>query len=182
VQEFIDFVKHHKLLEPESGIDESVIHATGGGAYKYHDLFQKEFEGKVKMCKHDEMQSLVDGMSFVLSFAKNPSYTLKTGEGKKIIESYGKFGTFYQEDSQERQTEIGNEILNVSNNIENFDISDTTSLTNSNKSKLLVSIGSGVSMIKVDPNGSFERVNGTMIGGGTLVGLTHMITGIRDFD
>ena len=48
---------------------------------------------------------------------------------------------------------------------------------------MLVSIGSGVSMIKVNPiTGVFERVSGTMIGGGTLVGLSNLLTGIKDFD
>jgi len=50
------------------------------------------------------------------------------------------------------------------------------------KSKMLVSIGSGVSMIKVANDGTFERVSGTMIGGGTLVGLSNLLTGIKDFD
>jgi pantothenate kinase len=51
------------------------------------------------------------------------------------------------------------------------------------KNKMLVSIGSGVSMIKVNPtSGKFERVSGTMIGGGTLVGLSNLLTGIQDFD
>lgn len=36
-------------------------------------------------------------------------------------------------------------------------------------------------MIKVDDN-KFERVGGTMIGGGTLVGLSNLMTGVRDFD
>lgn len=47
---------------------------------------------------------------------------------------------------------------------------------------MLVSIGSGVSMIQVKHNGDFERVSGTMIGGGTLVGLSNLLTGIKDFD
>ena len=51
------------------------------------------------------------------------------------------------------------------------------------KKKMLVSIGSGVSMIKVDSlNGKFERVSGTMIGGGTLVGLSNLLTGINNFE
>ena len=33
------------------------------------------------------MRSLVDGMSFVLSSAKEPSYTYREGEGKKMIPS-----------------------------------------------------------------------------------------------
>lgn len=57
------------------------------------------------------------------------------------------------------------------------------SLFSGNKNKLLVSIGSGVSMIKVNPfTGKFDRVSGTMIGGGTLVGLSNLLTGISDFD
>jgi len=32
-----------------------LIHATGGGAYKYADLLNSEFDGKVKFKKHDEM-------------------------------------------------------------------------------------------------------------------------------
>lgn len=48
--------------------------------------------------------------------------------------------------------------------------------------KLLVSLGSGVSMIKVNDFSSFQRVGGTMIGGGTLLGLANLLTGINDFD
>jgi len=33
------------------------------------------------------MRSLVNGMSFLLRSAKNPSYTQREGEGKKMIES-----------------------------------------------------------------------------------------------
>lgn len=38
-------------------------------------------------------------------------------------------------------------------------------------------------MIKVNlVTGQFERVSGTMIGGGTLIGLSNLMTGISDFD
>ncbi len=47
---------------------------------------------------------------------------------------------------------------------------------------MLVSIGSGVSIIKVSDFSHFERVSGTMIGGGTLLGLSNLLTGIKDFD
>jgi pantothenate kinase len=47
---------------------------------------------------------------------------------------------------------------------------------------MLVSIGSGVSIIKVNNFSSFERVSGTMIGGGTLLGLANLLTGVKDFD
>ena len=47
---------------------------------------------------------------------------------------------------------------------------------------LIVNIGSGVSMIKVNSPLSFERVSGTMIGGGTLMGFANMLLGITDFE
>ena len=56
---------------------------------------------------------------------------------------------------------------------------DYTSESRGTKPVILVSIGSGVSIIKVKP---FERVSGTMIGGVTLVGLSNLLTGIKDFD
>ena len=38
-------------------------------------------------------------------------------------------------------------------------------------------------MIKVAScGGKFERVSGTMIGGGTLVGLSNLLTGVNDFE
>ena len=45
-----------------------------------------------------------------------------------------------------------------------------------------MSIGSGVSIIKVSDYDKYERVSGTMIGGGTLLGLANLLTGINDFD
>jgi type II pantothenate kinase len=47
---------------------------------------------------------------------------------------------------------------------------------------LVVNIGSGVSIVKVDENGEFERVSGTSLGGGTLWGLLSMLTDARTFD
>jgi len=47
---------------------------------------------------------------------------------------------------------------------------------------LLVNIGSGVSIIKVDEDGKFERVSGTSLGGGTLWGLLSMLTPATTFD
>ncbi|KAF4366130.1 hypothetical protein F8388_014848 [Cannabis sativa] len=47
---------------------------------------------------------------------------------------------------------------------------------------LLVNIGSGVSMIKVDGDGKFERVSGTNVGGGTFWGLGRLLTKCESFD
>ena len=43
-------------------------------------------------------------------------------------------------------------------------------------------IGSGVSILKVLDNDKYERVGGTLMGGGTLIGLSKLIFGIADYD
>ena len=114
----------------------------------------------MKLQKHDEISSLVNGMSFVLNFAKDSSYTYREGEGKQMA----------NQDSQ-------------SQNPQSIESSHVQIGHSGSKHKLLVSIGSGVSMIKVNmETGKFERVSGTMIGGGTLIGLSNLMTGITDFD
>lgn len=47
---------------------------------------------------------------------------------------------------------------------------------------LLVNIGSGVSMIKVEGPSRYQRIGGTSLGGGTLWGLLSLLTGARTFD
>ena len=47
---------------------------------------------------------------------------------------------------------------------------------------LIVNIGSGVSIIKVDGPDTFERVSGTALGGGTMFGLARMLTGAESFE
>ena len=128
-----------------NGIVGSQIHATGGGAYKYADLLEKEFVSNgVKVQKHDEMSSLVNGLSFMTKYANKPSYEVES-PGRKKEKNY----------------------------IEE---------TKDDFPKLLVSCGSGVSIIKVNDFNSYERVSGTMIGGGTLLGLSNLLTGVNDFD
>ncbi|XP_047130488.1 4'-phosphopantetheine phosphatase isoform X1 [Hydra vulgaris] len=47
---------------------------------------------------------------------------------------------------------------------------------------LLVNIGSGVSIIKVESNETFERIGGTSTGGGTFWGLGSLLTDAKGFD
>ncbi|MDP2437139.1 MAG: type II pantothenate kinase [archaeon] len=46
---------------------------------------------------------------------------------------------------------------------------------------LLVNIGSGVSILRIDSETSYERVSGSSIGGGTFWGLCRQITGIESY-
>lgn len=47
---------------------------------------------------------------------------------------------------------------------------------------LLVNIGSGVSMIEVIGKGKFERIIGTHLGGGTILGLARLLTGCSSYE
>jgi pantothenate kinase len=47
---------------------------------------------------------------------------------------------------------------------------------------MLVNIGSGVSIIKVTSNETYERISGTSLGGGTLWGLLGLLTDAKDYD
>jgi len=147
IEELIHYVKEHDLLEGvgDTVPDRIVVHATGGGAFKYNAQFEQEFGECLLMKKYDEMQSLVEGMHFVLNYAKEPSYTFREGEGRKPYK--------HVPPMQEKDETSGNQI-------ESTQFSDSIStggplFHNSDKCKLLVSIGSGVSMIKVSQNGTF---------------------------
>ena len=47
---------------------------------------------------------------------------------------------------------------------------------------LLVNIGSGVSILKVDGEGKYTRVSGSCLGGGTFWGLCRLLTKAKSFD
>lgn len=47
---------------------------------------------------------------------------------------------------------------------------------------LLVNIGSGVSIVKVNGEDHYERVSGTNLGGGTFWGLCRLLTRVKNFD
>lgn len=47
---------------------------------------------------------------------------------------------------------------------------------------LLVQVGTGCSIIKVDDEKTFKRVSGSSIGGGTFVGLARLITNETSYD
>ncbi|PKI59131.1 hypothetical protein CRG98_020497 [Punica granatum] len=119
--------------------DNAVIKATGGGAYKFTDLFRERLG--VSLDKEDEMDCLVAGANFLLKAIRHEAFTHMEGQ-KEFVQ---------------------------------IDPNDLFPY-------LLVNIGSGVSMIKVDGDGKFERVSGTNVGGGTYWGLGRLLTKCKSFD
>ncbi|KAH8486945.1 hypothetical protein H0E87_025803 [Populus deltoides] len=149
INECLDFISSKQLhcggMDSHSWHSETspngnaVIKATGGGAYKFADLFKERLG--VSLDKEDEMDCLVAGANFLLKAIRHEAFTHM--EGRK---------EFVQIDQ--------NDLFPY----------------------LLVNIGSGVSMIKVDGDGKFERVSGTNVGGGTYWGLGRLLTKCKSFD
>ncbi|CAM0952609.1 unnamed protein product [Alopecurus aequalis] len=119
--------------------DNIMIKATGGGAYKYADLFKERLG--VSLEKEDEMDCLVSGANFLLKAIRHEAFTHMDGQ-KEYVQ---------------------------------IDQNDLFPY-------LLVNVGSGVSIIKVDGHGKFQRVSGTNVGGGTYWGLGRLMTECKSFD
>ncbi|XP_050375017.1 pantothenate kinase 1 [Argentina anserina] len=145
IHDCIDFIQSKQLRltgcrhDGASANEQCVIKATGGGAYKFADLFKEKLG--VFLSKEDEMNSLVAGANFLLKSVPDEAFTYM--------------------DSQKEFVQIDQDDLYP---------------------YLLVNIGSGVSMIKVDGPGKFERVSGTNVGGGTFWGLGRLLTKCKSFD
>ena len=128
-----DFFKFIKDLNNIVKLNE--IDLTGGGAYKYNDIINKNLNIELK--KHDELQSLEYGYLFMNNY--NSFYELENNIIKDVPPEDIKFP------------------------------------------HISANIGSGVSILKITSD-KYERVGGTLMGGGTLVGLSKLIIGIDDFD
>ncbi|KAG9133636.1 hypothetical protein Leryth_024106 [Lithospermum erythrorhizon] len=119
--------------------ENAVIKATGGGAYKFSDLFKERLGVSIE--KEDEMDCLVAGANFLLKAIRHEAFTHMEGQKEFVRIDHNDLFPY-----------------------------------------LLVNIGSGVSMIKVDGDGQFERVSGTNVGGGTYWGLGRLLTKCKSFD
>ncbi|PAN13524.1 hypothetical protein GQ55_2G333900 [Panicum hallii var. hallii] len=119
--------------------DDIVIKATGGGAYKYADIFKERLG--VSLEKEDEMDCLVSGANFLLKAIRHEAFTHMDGHKEYVQIDQNDLFPF-----------------------------------------LLVNVGSGVSIIKVDGHGKFQRVSGTNVGGGTYWGLGRLMTKCKSFD
>ncbi|KAL9681382.1 hypothetical protein QQ045_013165 [Rhodiola kirilowii] len=148
INECLDFIKSKQLHRGMDSLgspaesppsENSIIKVTGGGAYKFADLFKERLG--VTIDKEGEMDCLVAGSNFLLKAIRHEAFTHMEGQ-KEFVQ------------------------------IDHNDLYPY----------LLVNIGSGVSMIKVDGDGNFERVSGTNVGGGTYWGLGKLLTKCRSFD
>lgn len=126
---------------------------TGGGAHKYSEMWSDRVG--INMIKQAEMKSLVCGIEFVLKSLVGECFTFKPERIKK------------NPDEKIKEEEWSRKVQRDS-------IRDQNTYP-----YIVVSIGTGVSFIRVDGPGEnqFERVTGSTIGGGTYWGLCRLLTG-----
>lgn len=138
--------------------------ATGGGAHKFYELFREQLQVEVR--REDEMECLIEGLKFI-SLIPGEVYHFSD----ELIQAVAHSQPPVTSPGFERPSADPPK-YNVS-----FEMAQTPQLP-----CLLVNIGSGVSLIKVDEDGRFERVSGTSLGGGTLWGLLSLLTPATTFD
>ena len=137
IQECVAFIKDKLDFASNR---KRVIKATGGGAYKFYDLFERELGASLD--KMDEMECLISGLNFLLTYVPFEAFSCSENNPTEFVELPPCQIFPY----------------------------------------LVVNIGSGVSILKVTGEKSFERVSGSSLGGGTLWGLLSLLTECRTFD
>jgi len=132
------------LLAQQLDRDIDEIFTTGGGAYKYADLFKERLG--VKLVPVDELGVVIKGISWLVKQPIPDKVCLLTSE----------------DGGAEAECNF-------------LDDQDLFPF-------ILVNIGSGVSIVKVDGTDKFERISGSALGGGTFFGLCKLLCpGCADF-
>ncbi|AET37283.1 pantothenate kinase Ecym_1024 [Eremothecium cymbalariae DBVPG len=143
VNEFIKLV--HDLIEKYNNCDYKTtqIFVTGGGSFKFYDLFVSEFPDIISITRVGEFEGLITGLDFYLH-RESEVFTYSDSEGERMVPS-------------------------VSNNDEIYPY-------------MLVNIGSGVAILRMDSATEYTMLEGSSLGGGTLWGLLSLITGAKTYD
>jgi len=173
------------------------IGATGGGAHKFASMWDTVLG--ITMSKQGEMDSLVAGIQFVLCDIDGECYTFKPCDWEPEPETADQ-GLDDENLSMIKSPTIPSPTPNYSTQIPSFGSSNTSveedSVDQWWTSKkvqrepvtsedpypyLIVSIGTGVSILRVDGPRQHERISGSTIGGGTYWGLCRLLTGSDSF-
>ncbi|OJT14408.1 Pantothenate kinase 2 [Trametes pubescens] len=134
--------------------------ATGGGAHRFYELLGAALQ--VAVHREDEMACLIEGLKFITLIPDEVYYF-----SDELIHSV----------SHPSQAQLERPSPDPPKYAVTFVQHPVPQLP-----CLLVNIGSGVSIVKVNEDGSYERVSGTSLGGGTLWGLLSLLTPATTFD
>jgi pantothenate kinase len=175
----MDLIRHYNL---HMNIQE--MGGTGGGAHKYAELLRDELA--IEMKKQDELDSLVAGMQFVLNTVVGECYTYRPNPIPPTTTT----------GDNESHDEHAKKIDRCTSNVESWSQrvvqrheeaeSSSSAAATGNNNKLypylVVMVGTGVSVLRVDGPRQYERVSGSTIGGGTFFGLIRLLTDADKFD
>jgi len=162
------------------------IMATGGGSHRFYELFMGQLHVDVR--REDEMECLIEGLKFITLIPDEVYYF-----SDELIQSVSHPAASSSSSAPPASSPALLKVTAPSSSTVTaplerpspdppkygvtFERNPTPQLP-----CLLVNIGSGVSIIKVDEDGAFERVSGTSLGGGTLWGLLSLLTPATSFD
>ena len=147
------------------------IMATGGGAHLFHDRLRDELGVEVR--REDELECLVLGLGFVMEVPDEVFWY-----SDELVQAI----SHPHAPVVPSTSDSTDPFPRPSPNPPQYSLSFDSHPTPAQFPCLLVNIGSGVSIIKVDDYGKFERISGTSLGGGTLWGLLSLLTGAKSFD
>ncbi|KAG6946709.1 hypothetical protein JG688_00015894 [Phytophthora aleatoria] len=141
-----------------NGINQSlrILPCTGGGAHKYGHAFN-EIAG-IELEKYDEIDCTILGLHLLLTTLPDEVYTFEVVDFNSLAASRVK--TIRTDTEEDVYPYLVRRII----------------------TNLLVSIGSGVSVLYVKGPGNYERVSGSSIGGGTYWGLCRLMTHCDTYD
>lgn len=165
------------------------IMATGGGAHKFFDRIKEELGVEVR--REEEMECLVLGLGFVMEVPHEVFWY-----SDELVQAISHPNSHTHSNSLSAShlintlptsplpppAEPSDPFPRPSPNPPQYSLSFDPTPLPAQFPCLLVNIGSGVSIIKVDDYGKFERISGTSLGGGTLWGLLSLLTGAKSFD
>ena len=162
------------------------IMATGGGAHLYYEKLVQDLG--VEVMREEEMDCLITGLTFIMEIPDEVFWY-----SDELVEAVS-----HRQSSKATATQRKEAIRSPSATTQTLptppeDLPRPSpnppqySLIFEQSPKpqfpcILVNIGSGVSIIKVDDYGKFERISGTSLGGGTLWGILSLLTGAESFD
>ena len=155
------------------------IMATGGGAHKFYARLREELGVEVR--REEEMECLVLGLGFVME-VPNEVFWYSDELVQAISHPHQSQTPVFSSDNFYPPLDPADPFPRPSPNPPQYSLSFDAQPPAAQFPCLLVNIGSGVSIIKVDDYGKFERISGTSLGGGTLWGLLSLLTGAKSFD
>ncbi|KAF8963857.1 pantothenate kinase [Flammula alnicola] len=196
IQELIERSAHLNGVSIEEMRKGVKIMATGGGAHKFYEMFSDTLHVDVR--REDEMECLIEGLQFITLIPDEVYYfsdevihsvshpTTSTSTTPNIppplicpsLEAEGLQPIHAKASLPQTSPPI---LERPSPDPPKYGVTFESHPTPQFPC-LLVNIGSGVSIIKVDEDGAFERVSGTSLGGGTLWGLLSLLTPATTFD